>query len=360
MRIDYSKIKDTQKSVLSEDIVSSGEFDFDKMKEQQASGIIKDDEEDDDNEDNNSKPSNSQAVNPEIYSGIFSYFAEKEGIDTKDIKIESTEDFENLFQEKIIEKRVQDKIDARFKDASAEVKDFLSVKEYFDSDVEALNFTRNLNALKSFSDEQMQEEELQELVYKDYLLTVKNNTEEEVEELIEEAKTLSVLDTKADMARKKLISWQSEKLDEFKSSKENKKKTEEETKKKSLNDYINAISSVEKIGEIQVTQELKKAATDSFSKVVKVENGKSYTEFTLKQKEHPIEIEKAIQYMNALGLLNVDKDGKWTPDFSKLSSITSKGVKRKLDELIRDGANQSGKVGVTSGDYTPLSDLGYT
>ena len=55
-----------------------------------------------------------------------------------------------------------------------------------------------------------------------------------------------------------------------------------------------------------------------------------------KQNSNPQGFEKLIQFYNILGLFNTDRDGNFKPDMGKVSKMSEKQVKRKLDELIRE------------------------
>jgi hypothetical protein len=48
--------------------------------------------------------------------------------------------------------------------------------------------------------------------------------------------------------------------------------------------------------------------------------------------------------MNALGLLTFTKEGNWTPDFSKLSVLTTNKIAKKLDAAITEDQRFS-KIG---------------
>ena len=58
--------------------------------------------------------------------------------------------------------------------------------------------------------------------------------------------------------------------------------------------------------------------------VYKDQNGTEYTELGNKQRQNPQDFDMLVNYYEQLGLFNM-KDGKFSPDISKLKNIAKKG-----------------------------------
>ena len=53
-----------------------------------------------------------------------------------------------------------------------------------------------------------------------------------------------------------------------------------------------------------------------------------------KQQRNPVEFEMLINYYDTLGLFNLDKDGKFKPDISKLKTVAKTAAINDLDKII--------------------------
>jgi hypothetical protein len=296
-----------------------------------------------------------------IYKSVLQAFADKEGeVVPEDLDIKSALEFEEKLEEMVISKRLKKKEEERYANAHPEVKLFLGIREYFDDETQAIAFARTKSALEGFTEDDLENEDLQKTIYLDYLTSIKNMTKEEAEEEIEEAETLGKLSDKASAAKDKIIGHLNAQIDGFKTNKKTKEEKETKDFHSRFENILDTFKSIETAGELKVTDELKKKMKENFTKVVHVEGGKSFNDFSLKQHKHKDEITLAIEYFNTLGLFNVDKAGKWTPDFSKLSKLSAKNVKSKLDEAILE-SQRTGGVGATQtlGNRDKLRDLGY-
>jgi len=302
------------------------------------------------------------SVDPTIYKSVLNTFVTREGIELpEDLEIKSAIEFEEKLEELVINNRIKKKEEERYANASPEVKLFLDIREHFDNDTKAISFARTKSALEGFTDEQLDDEELQKTIYLDYLTSIKNMTQEEAEEEIEEAETLGKLKDKASTAKDKIVSHLDHQIDQFKAIKANKERDEVANTTKKFESLIDGFKSIESAGELKITDELKNKMKENLTKVVHVEGKKSFNDFSLKQHKYSDEITIAIEYFNTLGLFNVDnKTGKWHPDFSKLSKLSAKNIKSKLDEVIVD-AQRTGKVGVSEplNNKDRIKNLGY-
>ena len=53
-----------------------------------------------------------------------------------------------------------------------------------------------------------------------------------------------------------------------------------------------------------------------------------------KQQRNPVEFEMLINYYDTLGLFNLDKEGKFKPDISKLKQVAKTAAITELDKVI--------------------------
>ncbi len=53
-----------------------------------------------------------------------------------------------------------------------------------------------------------------------------------------------------------------------------------------------------------------------------------------KQQRNPVDFEMLINYYDTLGLFNIDKQGKFKPDISKLKAVAKTAAINDLDKII--------------------------
>jgi hypothetical protein len=53
-----------------------------------------------------------------------------------------------------------------------------------------------------------------------------------------------------------------------------------------------------------------------------------------KQQRNPVEFEMLINYYDTLGLFNLDKEGKFKPDITKLKNVAKTAAINELDKVI--------------------------
>ena len=62
--------------------------------------------------------------------------------------------------------------------------------------------------------------------------------------------------------------------------------------------------------------------------------GTEYNSLMYKQTRNPVEFEMLINYYDTLGLFNLDKEGKFKPDISKLKQVAKTKAINDLDKII--------------------------
>jgi hypothetical protein len=299
-----------------------------------------------------------------VYKALLEELAESNGVEIpKDLTVTNSDELLAALNELIAEPLAKQKIDERFKDANPYVKKFLDLREYFDEDVAALEIVDNLQSLSSLTDEDLQDEKVLEALYRDELTTVKRLKKEDIDELVEQAKTLNKLDVLGSKSKKNLEGFYSERIEAQKVIAEKKASETKNSKNAKFEEMLTHIDSLDSLGELKLSKELKEQAKKNLTTIVKNKNGKSYNDFAAKQLEFPNEINSMIEILNTIGVFNVDKKtGKLTPDFTKLRALEKKTLERKLDKLIQDDQS-NGRVGTTDVIEGSISDrlaqLGY-
>ncbi len=259
-----------------------------------------------------------------------------------DAKFESGDDVVNFFSTEIIDKKVKEGIDGRLSAIGPKAKLYMDLKEYIGDDektiavIEDLDYYNSVDDSKLASDTELQKEFISNM------LVLKGLSEDKIEEELADIEALGKLDNKSLEAKKFLIKAGEKFIEasKLKTAEAEKTKTDEFTK------MLESLDKIEDLSGIKVTKELQTKVKESISKPVYVDGktGKTYNDIANKQRLYKNEFEKAVNFINVLGLLSFEKDGSWKPDFSKLSSLTTNKMAKKLDEAIAETQRFS-KVG---------------
>jgi hypothetical protein len=295
------------------------------------------------------------------FKAIAKEMAEKAEVEFDDtMEIEDSAALLEFFENSIISKKASNMVNEKFKSAKPEVKLFLDIREHFDDEVEALKYTDIVSSLADITEDDLEDETLAKAVYTDYLTNVKKMSKEEADEEISDLDSRGLLLSKAPLAKDKLSDFYSGLLTTKKASKIANLKKEEDARKSELEAVIGTFDKLESIATLKMTDELKKAVKKNFLTPVSKEGNITLNDFATKQNKNKAEITAAIEVLNTLGLFNVSKEGKWAPDFTKVSSILNKKIKSELDDLITSGQRE-GSVGGTQTSMDALyKKLGYS
>lgn len=295
------------------------------------------------------------------YLAFLQELSEKTGTALPDkLTVEDADGLLNSFEEHILNKKVQEALDNKFKNANPYVKKFLEVQDYYDDDVKALEIIQNLKEVDELTSEDLEDEKVQEAIYLDELITTKGMSKEDAKELVEQAKTLAKLDSFAAKSKENLKAFYEKQIGSVKETRQNKYKAEQTARETEFNDYLAFIDKVESLGDIKLTPEQKTAIKKNITTTVKTEGNKKYNDFAYKQHKFPNQINTVIEFLNTIGVFSVDDKGNLNPDFSKLSGAAGKKLERKLDKLVTDG-QLNGRVGTSrAGSITEsMAGLGY-
>ena len=290
-------------------------------------------------------------INTNAYSALVEELAGKfETEIPADTKFESADDVINFFSNEIIEKKVKEGIDGRLSTVGPKAKLFMDLREYIGDDERTIAVIDDLEYYNSISDEMISKSEDLQKEFITNMLTLKGTSKEKIEEELTDIEALGKLDSKALEAKKFVI-----KAGEVFIEKSKQKKAEtDKLKSDEFAKMLESLDKTESLSEMKITKEMREKVKESISKAVyKDKAGKTYNDIANKQRLYSSEFEKAINYMNVLGLFTFEKDGTWKPDFSKLSTLTSNKIARKLDEAIVESQRFS-KVG---GESKATEDL---
>jgi hypothetical protein len=290
----------------------------------------------------NSSSGQNTTVNTNAYSALVEELAGKYEIEVpKDSKFESGDDVINFFQEQIITKKIQEGIDGRLSSIGPKAKLFMDLREFIGDDEKTIAVIEDLDYYNSVPDETISSSVETQKEFIANMLALKGLTKEKIDEELTDVEALGKLDVKALEAKKFLIKAG----EKFIEASKTKKEAEDKVYKDEFAKMLDSLDKVEDLSGIKVTKELQNKVKESISKPVFTDkSGKTYNDVANKQRLHKNEFEKAVNFMNALGLLTFTKEGNWTPDFSKLSVLTTNKIAKKLDAAITEDQRFS-KIG---------------
>ena len=225
-------------------------------------------------------------------------------------------------------------------------KRFLEIEDAFDETDQAIMMAQRLEFFDSISEEDIKNDEnLQKEVYYDLLLS-KNFTEKQAAEAVEDAVEVKKLEVKALEAIPELKNQANAVVTQAKEYKAAKTKKEIEQQNKAFESLINNIdqrqSFIDGINLNKVSKD--KIKQNILNPVYKDDKtGREYNSLMYKQTRNPVEFEMLINYYDTLGLFNLDKQGKFKPDISKLKQVAKTKAINELDKIIASEDRSVGK-----------------
>ena len=215
-------------------------------------------------------------------------------------------------------------------------KRFLEIEDAFDETDQAILMAQRLEFFDSIDKDALENDvNLQKQVYFD-LLKSKNFSDQDAMEAIEDAESVGKLADKALKAIPELKNQAQGYVKEAKAFKEERTKAEIEAQNKA---FENLISNIESRDAFIDGLSLNKVAKDRLkgnilNPVFKDDSGQEYNSLMYKQKRNPVEFEMLINYYDTIGLFNLDKQGKFKPDISKLKNVAKTAAVNELDKII--------------------------
>jgi|3_EtaG_2_1085321.scaffolds.fasta_scaffold01765_2 hypothetical protein len=230
-------------------------------------------------------------------------------------------------------------------------KKFLEIEGSFtDADL-AVQTAQQLEFFDNLSEKDLKEDDtLQKNVYYEYLKS-KNFSDAEIREQIEDADAIGKLEDKA----MKAVPYLRQRAAGIIKQEDQKKRAEEAqwTKRREEN-YNHLMNSIDKKDEFIDGLKLNKVSKDKLKAnitqpIYTDDKGKGYTSLMYKQMRNPTSFEMLVNYYDSIGLFDIDKNGSFKPNISKLQKIAKTRAVSELDKVIA-ASNERGVGRQTSVD----------
>ena len=325
-----SKETETNTEEESEDM-------FKPVESEEGEGAYKDT----DNQTKESTTATSNEKSEAIYKGLIKELVESNIITASEAdKLDELEGSLDTIKE-LMNKTVQ----TNFKAAEKQWKDnmpaakkrFLEIEDAFDETDQAIIMAQRLEFFDSVTEENIKEsEELQKEIYYD-LLKSKNFSDEQATESVQDAIEVGKLSDKALKAIPELKNQANSVVTQAKEYKAAKSKRDVAEQNKAFESLIANIDSRESfVDGINLNKISKdKIKQNVLNPVYKDDKtGREYNSLMYKQTRNPVEFEMLINYYDTLGLFNLDKEGQFKPDISKLKQVAKTKAINDLDKII--------------------------
>lgn len=231
------------------------------------------------------------------------------------------------------------------KSLPAAKKRFLEIEDAFDETDYAIMMAQRLEFFDNLNVEDVKTNvDLQKQIYFEQLKS-KNFSDEDAVEAINDAVTAGKLADKALKAIPQLKQETDAIVQESRLAKETRTKKEIESQTKAFENLLANIDSrdafIDGLNLNKVSKD--KLKSNILNPVYKdPQTGKELNSLMYKQQRNPVEFEMLINYYDTIGLFNLDKEGKFKPDISKLKAVAKTTAINELDKVI---ANEDRRVG---------------
>ena len=288
-----------------------------------------------------SKTATSNEKSEAIYKGLI-----KELVDSNIITASEADKLDELEGSLDTIKELMNKtVQTNFKHAEQKWKDnmpaakkrFLEIEDAFDETDQAIMMAQRLEFFDNIDIESIKSDEnLQKEIYYDLLIS-KNFSQEQAIESIQDAIEVGKLSDKAIKAVPELKGQANSIVTQAKENKASRTKKEIESQNKAFESLISNIdarqSFVDGINLNKISKD--KVKQNILNPVYKDEKtGREYNSLMYKQTRNPAEFEMLINYYDTLGLFNLDKEGKFKPDISKIKQVAKTKAINDLDKII--------------------------
>lgn len=216
-------------------------------------------------------------------------------------------------------------------------KRFLEIEDAFDATDQAILMAQRLEFFDTVDAEAVKSDvNLQKQIYYE-LLKSKNFSDQDAVEAINDAEQMNKLQEKSLKAIPELRQQANQVVESARLEKETKTKAEQEAQTKMFDSLVQNIESrdafIDGLNLNKVAKDKLKA--NIMNPVHKdPETGIEYNSLMYKQKRNPVEFEMLINYYDTIGLFNLDKEGKFKPDISKLKTVAKTAAINELDKVI--------------------------
>jgi hypothetical protein len=259
--------------------------------------------------------------------------AEEAELDELPATLESIKELVN----KTVDVNFKHKEETWKKSLSPAKKRFLEIEDAFDETDYAITMAQQLEFFDNVTAEDIQNDEnLAKQIYFEQL-KAKNFSDQEAVEAIEDAIAINKLTDKAIKAVPELRNNANQIVEQSRMQKIQQTKAQQEAQTKAFEQLLSNIDSrdafIDGLNLNKISRD--KLKSNIISPVYKdSKTGKEYNSLSYKQTRNPVEFEMLINYYDTLGLFNIDKEGKFKPDISKLKSVAKTAAINELDKVI--------------------------
>ena len=238
---------------------------------------------------------------------------------------------------KTVETNFKNKEENWKRSLSAEKKKFLEIEDAFDQTDYAILMAQRLEFFENVSVDAIKgDENLQKQIYFEQL-KAKNFSDQEAVEAIEDAISINKLQDKALKAVPELKAMSEAIVADSRYQKEQQTKAAIEQQTKAFESLLSNIDTrdhfIDGLNLNKISKD--KLKSNIVTPVYKDDKtGKEFNSLMYKQARNPVEFEMLINYYDTLGLFNLDKEGKFKPDISKLKNVAKTAAINELDKII--------------------------
>jgi hypothetical protein len=223
------------------------------------------------------------------------------------------------------------------KNLSPEKKRFLEIEDAFDETDYAIVMAQRLEFFDNIDKQTIvADENLQKQIYFEQL-KAKNFSDQEAVEAIDDAIAIGKLQEKALKAVPELKAQSQAIVEQSRYQKEQQTRAQVEQQTKA---FENLLSNIDTRDSFIDGLNLNKISKDKLKSNIVTpvykdpKSGKEFNSLMYKQQRNPVEFEMLINYYDTLGLFNLDKEGKFKPDISKLKNVAKTAAINELDKVI--------------------------
>jgi hypothetical protein len=231
------------------------------------------------------------------------------------------------------------------KSLPAAKKRFLEIEDAFDETDQAIMMAQRLEFFDNLNVEDVKNNvDLQKQIYFEQLKS-KNFSDEDAIEAINDAEETNKLAQKALKAIPELKAESDAIVQESRIAKDNRTKAEIVAQTKAFENLLTNIDNrdafIDGLNLNKISKD--KLKSNILNPVYKdPQTGKELNSLMYKQQRNPVEFEMLINYYDTLGLFNLDREGKFKPDISKLKAVAKTSAINELDKVI---ASEDRRVG---------------
>jgi len=220
---------------------------------------------------------------------------------------------------------------------SSAKKRFLEIEDAFDETDQAILMAQRLEFFDTINTDTVKaDENLQKQIYYEQL-KAKNFSDADAIEAIDDAIAINKLEEKALKAIPELKTQAQALVNNSRDIKEQKSKAELKAQTDAFESLLGHIDSRDSFIDGLT---LNKVAKDKLkSNIVNPvytdpKSGKELNSLMYKQQRNPVEFEMLINYYDTMGLFDLDKEGKFKPNITKLKNVAKTAAINELDKVI--------------------------